>query len=281
MAVVTLVSASGSPGVTTTALGLALTWPRPVLLVEADPSGSSAILAGYLRGTSDHVGLVDLVMAHRSGLLSEALPRMVMRLGGDESRVSVLVGSRSHDQAAGLMRLWEPLLGVLRDMSANGQDVIVDAGRLGLASWPRALVTHSDVTALVTRSSLPALVAARSWAASLAEDVLPGHEARLLMVGEGRPYGVREAARTLGLSPLAGIEWDPARAAVFSEGSPKPKPRFGGEAAADRSFEQSGYTASIRGVGEALRKLCAGVVVDPLRGMITTRAGSQGGLTNV
>ena len=42
MAVIALTSASGSPGVTTTALGLALLWPRPVLLVEADPTGGSA-----------------------------------------------------------------------------------------------------------------------------------------------------------------------------------------------------------------------------------------------
>ena len=47
MAVVALASASGSPGVTTTALGLALLWPRPVLLVEADPTGGSR-LAGRL-----------------------------------------------------------------------------------------------------------------------------------------------------------------------------------------------------------------------------------------
>ena len=46
MAVVALTSASGSPGVTTTAVGLALTWPRPVLLIEADPTGGSGVLAG-------------------------------------------------------------------------------------------------------------------------------------------------------------------------------------------------------------------------------------------
>lgn len=50
MALVTLVSAAGSPGVTTTGLGLALCWPRPVVLVEADPAGSSALAAGYFRG---------------------------------------------------------------------------------------------------------------------------------------------------------------------------------------------------------------------------------------
>lgn len=270
MAVVTLVSASGSPGVTTTALGLALTWPRPVLLVEADPSGSSGILAGFFQGLQDHAGLVDLVMAHRSGLLSEALPRMVLRPDPDGD-VSILVGSRSHDQAGGLAGLWEPLLGVLRELSADGQDVLVDAGRLGLASWPRPLVAHSDVTLLVSRSSLPALVAARSWAATLVEDVLPGHEVRLLMVGEGRRYSAGEAARTLGLPTLASIEWDPARAAVFSDGAAKPKPRFGGPAAADRAFEQSGFVASVRTAGEALRKLCAGSVKDPLRGMMAAR----------
>ena len=48
--VVALASASGSPGVTTTALGMALLWPRPVLLVEADPTGGSGLLAGYFRG---------------------------------------------------------------------------------------------------------------------------------------------------------------------------------------------------------------------------------------
>ena len=41
MAIVCLASASGSPGVTTTAVGMAFSWPRPVLLVEADPTGGS------------------------------------------------------------------------------------------------------------------------------------------------------------------------------------------------------------------------------------------------
>ena len=64
-----------------------MTWPRPVLLVEADPAGSSALAAGYFRGQVDHAGLVDLVMAHRSGLLSEALPRMVMPV--QDTKVSI------------------------------------------------------------------------------------------------------------------------------------------------------------------------------------------------
>jgi hypothetical protein len=57
MAVFCCVSASGSPGVTSTVLGMALCWPRPVLVVEADPTAGSAILAGRFRGLQGHAGL--------------------------------------------------------------------------------------------------------------------------------------------------------------------------------------------------------------------------------
>ena len=50
MALIVLTSANGSPGVTASALGLALSWPRPVVLVDADPTGARAVPAGYLRG---------------------------------------------------------------------------------------------------------------------------------------------------------------------------------------------------------------------------------------
>jgi hypothetical protein len=274
MALFTLVSGAGSPGVTTTAVGLALTWPRPVVLVEADPTGSSGILAGFFRGVKDHVGLVDLLMAHRSGLLAEALPRMVMEVPGTE--VSILVGAKSHEQAGGLARLWEPLLGVLRDIAADGQDVIVDAGRLGLAGWPAPLVSHADVAVLATRSSLPALVAARSWASALAADVLPGHSAGVALVGAGRPYQPREVSRTLGLPVLGAVAWDPRRAAVYSEGADRPKPRFGGLTAAERAFERSGYVTGLRSLGDSMRSAGSQVSKDPfLRGLLAARIGEE------
>jgi len=47
-----LTSTGGSPGVTTLAVGLALTWPRPILLADCDPGAHQAILAGYLAGRS-------------------------------------------------------------------------------------------------------------------------------------------------------------------------------------------------------------------------------------
>ena len=53
MAVVSVFSVGGAPGVTVSSLGLALSWPRPVLLVDANPNAGSAVLAGYLRGWVD------------------------------------------------------------------------------------------------------------------------------------------------------------------------------------------------------------------------------------
>jgi hypothetical protein len=260
MAMITLVSVSGAPGVTSTALALASSWPRPVLVVEADPSGSSAMLAGFWRGSRDHTGVVDLVKAHRAGLLAEALLRMAIPLEGTQA--SVIVGARSHDQAAGLVRLWEPLAGVLRDLSARDQDVIVDAGRLGLERAPVPLREHADVTVLLVRTHLPGVAAARSWALTLKEESLPGREARLLLVGPGRPYTAAEVGRALGLGVVGSISWDPLRAAVFSDGEPLPPPRglrrlLGGADAAAAAFAGSGYQRSINATGEALRDLVA------------------------
>ena len=133
MALIVLTSASGSPGVTTSALGLALSWPRPTLLVEADPTGGSGILAGYFHGDVAHIGgMIDLALAHREGTLAEAIPRATMPI--PDTAVQLLPGIRGHWQARSLIPLWEPLSGALRALERNGQDVIVDAGRLGLAA---------------------------------------------------------------------------------------------------------------------------------------------------
>ncbi len=50
MAVITLFSVAGAPGTTTTALAVALAWPRPVMLIDADPTASAPVLAGWLKG---------------------------------------------------------------------------------------------------------------------------------------------------------------------------------------------------------------------------------------
>ena len=243
MALITLASACGAPGVTTTALGLALAWPRPVVLVEADPSGGSAILAGYCRGEVAHDrGLVNLAMAHRGGEdLSDALPGVLMRLPG--SGVDLLAGLRSHAQAASAAVLWEPLAVALSALDRAGTDVIVDAGRLGLTGGPLPLLRAADVALLVTRTTLPALAGARSWAKSLGEELTTAGASTvgLLLVGEGHPYTAREITGVLGLPVLASVAWDPVSAETFHLGS-----------APGRRFEQAALARSLRAAVSAI-----------------------------
>ena len=255
MAVIVLASAGGSPGVTTTALGLTLAWNRSVLLVEADPTGSSAIFAGYFRGGHEPTGgLINLALAHRDHTLAETLPHEALILDPSapaESSAWFLPGIRSHEQAPSLLPLWEPLAEQLRALDRNGQDVIIDAGRLGLSGWPQPLVAASDLTLLVTRNSLPSLAGARSWAKTLRDQFAAvGGLARLgvLLVDEAgrwpalpsvvprvRPYAARQVGNALQIPVVASVDWDPEAAEVYSHGCRQP-----------RKFETSGLVRSYR-----------------------------------
>lgn len=216
MAVIALASAGGSPGVTTTALGLALAWPRPVLLVEADPTGGSALLASYFRGMRAYeAGLVELALSPDA--ISDALRDVVRPIEG--TQVSYVAGSRSHKQAAGLTSLWEPLVEVLAELESTGQDVIVDAGRLGLVGSPTPLLDSADLALLVSRTTLPALSAMRSWAEEFQRPEFDLRQSGILLVGEGQPYGAREIERVTNLAVVAGVADDPVGAAVFSRGA--------------------------------------------------------------
>ena len=52
MALIVLTSATGSPGVTTSALGLAMSWPPPGILIAAAPAGAAPVPAGDFRGAA-------------------------------------------------------------------------------------------------------------------------------------------------------------------------------------------------------------------------------------
>lgn len=220
MAMITLASASGSPGVTTTALGLALLWPRPVLLVEADPTGSSALLAGYFRGAVEYeAGMIELALTSSS--LSDALCDVARPIEG--TQVSYVAGTRSHTQAGVLRDLWPPLGEALAELESTGQDVIVDAGRLGLTGSPERLLDDADLALLVSRTTLPALSALRSWSDSMRRPALDWHQAGALLVGEGQPYSAREVLAVVDLPVVATVADDPEAAAVFSRGANPPR----------------------------------------------------------
>src|SRR5690242_10743969 len=116
MAVLVLTSCSGSPGVTTLAVGLALTWPRPVLLVDADPGASQAVLAGYLTGRSTGgKGLLRVAEAHRDRRnLREAVVDQCLTLAEtDGDRRLFLPGFTRPGSAAHFAGVWDDLADAL------------------------------------------------------------------------------------------------------------------------------------------------------------------------
>ena len=242
MAVIALTSASGSPGVTTTTLALALSWPRPVLVVEADPTGGSGLLAGYFRGTREYVsGVVELALSPFD--LPRALGEVAQRISA--TQVSFVAGTRSPAQSAGVRDLWAPLAAALASLEEAGQDVLVDAGRLGLSGSPSPLIATADLTLLVTATSLPALAASRGWVESAARTD-GWRRSGVLLVGEDEPYGRAEVAKVLGLQVLGAVVRDAEAAAVYHRGATPP-----------RRFDTGRYIRSVAATGEAIRAVIA------------------------
>jgi hypothetical protein len=227
MPMIALTSSRGAPGVTTTALALALVWPRPTVLVEADASGSSSVGAGYFRGSLDpRRGLINFAVDHRAGVLSpDSIREQAVPLTDDDTRLLV-PGLATADQAGSMtLDLWERLAGVLRALERAGTDVIVDAGRLGTVGGPDPLLRHAHVVLLVMRTSLDAVVSARARAgvlrALLADSAAGPDGLGVLLVGEGRPYRSAEVAKAVGLPVVATVSHDELNAQVLSHGTPR------------------------------------------------------------
>ena len=134
MAVIVCTGAPGAPGVTTSALGLALTWSRDILLADCDREPSQSIQAGYLRGL-DHGGrgLAALARLHRENRpIAPELWRHSIPLdeSGEVGRrflpgFSVPAAVRLFDV------VWPELSDAFASLDAQGVDVLVDAGTVG------------------------------------------------------------------------------------------------------------------------------------------------------
>ena len=118
----------------------------------------------------------------------------------------------------------------LRALEATGQDVIVDAGRLGMVSSPHAAAWSRPIwRCWWLRSDLPSLAAARQWAAawgSARDDGTGAAAAGVVLVGEGRPYIAGEVSRVLQIPVVEKVAWDERTAQVFSVGQ-QPTAKFG------------------------------------------------------
>lgn len=246
MALITLLSVSGAPGTTTTALGLTLAWDRPAVLIEADTTGTSAILSGYLRGIVPFShGLLDLAAAHRRNQLLEALHANSMPLTQTGARlIPSLARPASNDQVRLLNELWGPLGAAAASLDRAGTDVIVDAGRFGATGAPLALLAATDQVLIVTRTTLPAIAATRAVGTTVRDALEKAGNADavgLILVGEGQPYSTSEIVKFARLPVTTSVAWDPVHAEVFSVG-----------AEPSRKFNQSSLIRSLRAASSAI-----------------------------
>lgn len=203
MAIIALVSAKGSPGVTTTALACALSWHRRLVLVEADPAGGS-ILAGYLGGALDGPrGIGELAVGElRDGNLENAFWSQLVDLDAPKRERLLLPGVVDPAQAGSVTPLWQRFADFFTALERGepGYDVLVDCGRLQVAGPPWPILRAASVVLLVSRALLPDLSGTRAMVRAIERDftehrVSPG-TLRLLLVGDG--HGAARSARRCG-----------------------------------------------------------------------------------
>lgn len=225
---VTVVSGKASPGTTTTVALLASTWPRPVLVVDADPTGGDLLPGwlgpwwadGLLRGDR---GVASLAAATH-GLPAESIPACA--LAPHVQRVPAVTGARllagveSRAQARAIGDDgWQRVAGVLFDLSSTGPDVLVDAGRWD-CDTAVPLLTNADVVLLAVRSYTRHLAAAYATWQALRRTV-PDERLGLVCCAS-TPHGTRRVRASLDLPIRAMLPDDPATAAVFSDAASLP-----------------------------------------------------------
>ena len=262
MTITVLTSASGSPGVTTTAVGLTVHWPGSCLLVDTDYQ--RAVLTGYLGG--NHLtqnGLVHVINAARiSSTAREAVWQQSIALPDDDpdgDRRLLLPGLDSPNTAKALAGSWKPVAAALHSLDATGTDVIVDLGRLTAAGIPVELLDVATHVLLMVQPTLRS-VGASHWAAHRLVDQTAqrGASARvgLLIVRRGllttaplltradptpRGFDNVEIEAFLPLKVRGTIAHDPVQAALLSDGGPR-RPKFA----------RSSYATSLVGVARDL-----------------------------
>jgi hypothetical protein len=248
MAILLLTSTGGSPGATTLAVGLALMWPRPILLADCDPGAHQAVLAGYLAGRSaGGKGLLRVAEAHRDRrpLREVVLDQTVPLSSDDGNRRLFLPGFAKPGSASHFGAVWEDLAEAFDRLADVDIDVIIDCGRMGPTGLPAPLLERSALTAAVLSSTLRSVMSARVHLPTLRDHPRLTSTDRkhlgLIIVGEGQPYRSSEIATALEVPVITSIAHDRQAAAHLSDGRPR-----------HRRFEVSPLVRGIRDASSQL-----------------------------
>lgn len=219
---VAVVSAKGSPGVTTSAVLLAAVWPGGATLLEADPAG------GDLRTLFDDptrpplrpdLGVVSLLTA-QAALPSDvvegagsALMEHSQRLPGG---LPVVLGPSTAAQVEALRTHWGVLPELLTRSLQAGGTFVVDAGRLSDPSsmaLTLPLFRVCDTALIVTRATVTAASHTRELLTLLRQIGIP---AQVLLIGDERDAPDMARALDVTAGDLLLLPDDPVSAAALT-----------------------------------------------------------------
>lgn len=222
MTLLVVCSATGAPGVTTSALTLGWVWPaatdgRHAVVIDADPSGSG-VLPGLAQAGVPVGGGVLHLAANDAPIDVTSLLGQCVAFAPDGGSGWVLPGISDPIQASATAAVWRALVTALPELHEAGVDLLVDGGRVGHEHQARALLEAADVVALVLRPDLASVAGTYPVLTRLVADRGPGRATTGLLVGQGRPYTASEVARELGLGAVAVLEHDPNAAAAVLAG---------------------------------------------------------------
>ena len=210
MTSIAFASCRGAPGVTTTVVGLAATWPgaqRP-LVVEADPDGG--VLAARFGELRADRTLAEVAVEVRRRYDHERVVSSARALWG---AIPVVVAPPSAEQTHGALAMAGEHLG--EGLANDGHPVLLDVGRITARSPALAMARRSVVTVLVTRPTFEGVAALATRGAELRA---AGCELGLVVIGED-PYPADETAQGAGIALLGVLPADARSAATLAGGA--------------------------------------------------------------
>lgn len=211
MTLLAFASAKASPGVTTSLVTLAATWPRqrPVLVAELDPAGGD--LAARF-GLNADPGLVTLAAAARHA--QAAMPYDTITSNSQElaESVSALIAPAGSDQTRAALATLKGKLGPSLS-GLDGIDVLADCGRADPGSPIFELASHCASVILFCRPRADEVSHLRSRISALTHLADLG----VVLVGE-RPYSQTQVAEALGVPVLGVMADDPDAAGLLNSG---------------------------------------------------------------
>ena len=192
-----LVSAKGSPGVTSTALALAARAGEGAVMVEFDPSGGSI---ECWTGTPHEPGLSRVASSLRRSIDPEAVSIGIRQIPNGIAVVHApTAGSVAESTIAAI---GERLTGAFEDVDTL---VVIDAGRWCRSQLTARRIIGCDVIAIVCQPTLAGVEAARALVDPI--EAVTRQRPVLLLVGE-RPYTAAEVATATGVDALGWLPWD-------------------------------------------------------------------------